>query len=108
MVTCYICGSDFHVQARHLEYQCRVVTLCRLCSLRALHQVIFKCACGKYDFLAKYPHRLRILADRLQLPPATTEFMAEGLAIVESASCLVCQKAAAADRRVESGTGAPA
>ena len=91
LVTCYICGSDFHVQARHIEYECRVVTLCRLCALKAITNVIFKCACGKYDFLAKYPHRLRILANRLQLPPSTKEFMANGLAIVESASCKECR-----------------
>ena len=91
MVRCYICGSDFQVQARHLEYKCQVVTLCRLCALKSITDVIFKCACGKYDFLAKYPHRMRILAMRLHLPLDTEEYMANGLAIVESASCKVCK-----------------
>jgi hypothetical protein len=91
LVNCYICGSDFQVQARHIAYRCRVVTLCRLCALRAITHVIFKCTCGKYDFISKYPHRLRILADRLQLPPSTREFMANGLALVESTSCAACK-----------------
>ncbi len=91
MVTCYICGSDYHVQARHVEYRFRVVTLCRLCSLKALNNVIFKCACGQYDFLEKYPQTLRILANRLQFSPATKQCIANGLAIVESTSCNACK-----------------
>jgi hypothetical protein len=34
---------------------------------------------------------LRILANRLQLSSATREFMANGLALVESTSCLACK-----------------
>jgi hypothetical protein len=91
LVRCYICGSDFHVQAGYIEYECRIVSLCRLCALKALTNFIFKCSCGKYDFLTKYPHRLRILAGRLQLPPATREAMAHGLALVESTTCAACR-----------------
>lgn len=90
MATCYICGSDFQVQARHIPYQCRVVTVCRLCALRAVTHIIFRCTCGNCDFIAKYPHRLRILAARLKLPVSTQEFMANGLALVESTSCKAC------------------
>ena len=88
---CYICGSDYRVQARHIAYQCRVVTLCRLCALKSITHIIFRCSCGKCDFIEKYPHRLRILANRLQLSPAAREFMANGLALVESTSCLACK-----------------
>jgi hypothetical protein len=93
LVTCYLCGSDFQVQARHIAYQCRVVTLCRVCALKAVTHIIFKCSCGNCEFIAKYPYRLRILAERLRLPPATREFMADGLALVESDSCAACQQA---------------
>ena len=88
---CYICQSEFHVQAHVLEYQCRVVTLCRLCSLRAVTDLIFKCTCGRYDFLAKYPHRVRILVDRLHLPPAALECLSHGVAVIESKTCQACQ-----------------
>jgi hypothetical protein len=88
---CYICQSDFHVQARVLEYQCRVVTLCRLCSLMAVSNLIFKCSCGRYDFLAKYPHRVRILVKRLHLPSAALDSLSLGLAVIESSSCQACQ-----------------
>ena len=27
-IHCFICGSDYQVQARHIPYLCRVVTLC--------------------------------------------------------------------------------
>jgi hypothetical protein len=101
LFSCYICGSDFRVQARHIPYQCRVVTLCRLCAFRAVTHVIFKCACGRYDFIAKYPHRLRILAHRLRLPPSTQDCMANGLALVESASCTRCQTAAKSPSTVD-------
>lgn len=88
---CYICGSDYHVQARHIPYQYRVVSLCGLCALKGITHIIFRCSCGKCDFIAKYPHRLRILANRLHLPSATKEFMANGLALVESTSCSACK-----------------
>jgi hypothetical protein len=88
---CYICGSDYWLQARHIPCQCRVVTLCRLCALKSITHIIFRCSCGKCDFIEKYPHRLRILANRLQLSSAAREFMANGLALVESTSCLACQ-----------------
>jgi hypothetical protein len=91
MINCYICGSDFQVQAGHIEYECRVVSLCRLCALKSLTNFIFKCSCGKYDFLTKYPHRVRILASRLELPFSTREFMATGLALVESTTCAACK-----------------
>ncbi len=90
-VHCYICGSDYQVQARHIPYQCRVVTLCRLCALKGITHIIFRCSCGRCDFIEKYPHRLRILANRLQLSSATREFMASGLALVESTSCSACK-----------------
>ena len=92
LVSCYFCGSDVQVQARHIDFQCRVVTLCRVCALKAVTHIIFRCNCGKCDFIAKYPHRLRILAQRLHLPPAARESMAAGLALVESDSCVKCQQ----------------
>ncbi len=91
IVHCFLCGSEYRVQARQIPYQCRVVTLCRLCALKSITHIVFRCKCGKCDFIEKYPHRLRILAKRLQLPTATSEFMASGLALVESASCSACK-----------------
>jgi hypothetical protein len=79
------------VQAGYIEYEYRIVSLCRLCALKALTNLIFKCSCGKYDFLAKYPNRLRMLASRLELPLSTRESMANGLALVESTTCAACK-----------------
>jgi hypothetical protein len=92
-VTCYICGSDFQIQARHVAYQCRVICLCRLCALKSVTHIIFRCTCGRCDFVAKFPHRLRILAERLQLTPAARDLMAESVALVESSSCTACKAA---------------
>jgi hypothetical protein len=89
-ITCYICGSDFQVQARHIAYKYKVVCLCRLCTLKSITHIIFRCSCGKCDFIAKFPHRLRILAERMRLSSVARELMANSLALVESNSCTAC------------------
>lgn len=90
-IYCFICGSDYQVQARHIPYLCRVVTLCGLCALKSITHIIFRCSCGHCDFIEKYPHRLRILANRLQLSSAARESMVNGLALVESNTCSTCK-----------------
>jgi hypothetical protein len=93
LFNCYVCGSDFQVQAGHIEYEYRIITLCRLCALKSLTDLIFKCTCGNYDFIAKYPYRLKILANRLELSLSTRECMANGLALVEATVCAACKSA---------------